>query len=171
MARERRCAPLAQMAGMVLVLGLVAGPAAAQVRIWGGDDKEHQGKNRLCSIESVAGTWMFATGVGQQLLIPGQDGDITAIGTMHISAKGDVSGVFDVTVADFMFNPDQTYTGTLVVGPDCRGTLSFVTGTGSMRIDSMAILDQNEMWGMSRDPANLWTYQVRRVSRTPGRDR
>ena len=116
---------------------------------------------RECSIRDIAGGWLFATDVGQQLILPG--GDITAIGTMNIDSTGDLSGKFDVTVADFMFVPGVTYTGSVTVNPDCTGTLMFVTSLGTMRTDSIAIMTRRLFLGMSQDPLNLWNYQARRI--------
>ena len=123
-----------------------------------------------CSVQAIAGSWLFATGVGQQALVPGQDGDITAIGTMNIAKDGRVEGVFDNTFANFMAFTGNTYSGSVTVTPDCLGELTFVTSTGSMRTDTIAIVSRGEFLGMSRDPNNLWTYQARRISPAPGLD-
>lgn len=124
--------------------------------------------NPRCSNRTIAGNWLFATGVGQQKILPG--GDITALGTMNIDSSGNVSGKFGVTLAEFMFLPDRTYTGSVTVNPDCTGTLTFVTSAGTVRTDSIAVVNQDEIWGMSQDPFNLWTYKVRRIARVPGLD-
>ena len=123
-----------------------------------------------CSVEAIAGSWLFATDVGQQALIPGQDGDITAIGTMNLDKEGHLEGVFDNTFANFMAFTGNTYSGSVTVTPDCLGELTFVTSTGSMRTDTIAIVSRDEFRGMSRDPNNLWTYQARRISPAPGLD-
>lgn len=136
----------------VLILGLVlAAPAMA------GD-----GKDGSCSTRSLAGRWIFATDVGQ---FPDFGGDITAIGTMNIDKKGNVSGEFDFTVAQVVFGPDITYEGSITVGADCTGTLHFVTSDGGERTDSIAVVGNGEMWGMSQDILNLWTYRARRISK------
>ena len=147
-----------RLAGAVLLLGLAAVPALAQ----DGD--------RPCSVQSIAGEWMFATEVGQQAFIPDQEGDITAIGTMNIDSEGNVNGEFDNTIAEFMSFPDNTYAGSITVDADCRGTLTFITSSGAMRTDSIAVVSQSEFWGMSRDPNSLWTYRVQRISRGAGPD-
>lgn len=144
------------VAAMLLVLRSM--PALAN-----GDDSP-------CSVEAIAGNWIFGTEVGQQSLIPGQEGDITALGTMNIDSAGNVSGEFAVTIKDFIANPVNTYNGSITVDPDCTGTLNFVTSTGSTRTDHIGILNESEMWGMSLDPANLWTYKVRRISKPGGPD-
>ena len=93
---------------------------------------------------------------------------------MNSKRNGTLSGTFDVTVQDFAFLPAITYTGEVIVNPDCTGTVSFETSVGSMRIDSIAVLSRREMLGMSQDPANLWTYQIRRIAANltgKGRDR
>ena len=125
--------------------------------------------DQLCTTRAVAGSWVFATGVGHQMLgdpfPPGKD--ITAIGTMNIDKFGNVSGTFDATVQDFAALADIPYTGSVEVNADCTGTLQFVTGTGTARTDSIGVVGRNEILGMSQDPNNLWTYQVRRVGNRP----
>jgi hypothetical protein len=117
-----------------------------------------------CSVQDIAGRWVFATGVGQ---LPALGGDITAIGTMNIDAEGNLDGRFDVTVATVRFLPGVPYSGSVVVNDDCTGTLRFVTGAGTVRTDSIVVLGREDMWGMSQNPANLWTYTVRRISSRP----
>jgi len=122
-----------------------------------------------CSVAAIAGSWVFATEVGQQAFpdFP-SDGDITAIGTMNISADGNVEGVFDNNFAEFMAFTDNTYSGSVTVRPDCLGELTFVTSTGAIRTDTIAIASRDGFLGMSRDPNNLWTYQARRITNAPG---
>jgi len=60
-----------------------------------------------------------------------------------------------------VFAPGNTYMGSVAVNPDCTGTLTFVTSLGSERVDSIAVLDQDEMWGMFQDIGDVWTYSVR----------
>jgi hypothetical protein len=125
-----------------------------------------------CSAQAIAGHWVFATNVGRQLLggpfPPGKD--IAAIGTMNLDRFGNMSGKFDVTVQDFAFIPDIQYTGSVTVNPDCTGTVTFVTTLGTERTDSIVIVNQREMLGMSQNPFNLWNYQVRRISGEPAKD-
>ena len=119
-----------------------------------------------CSVEDVAGNWVFATGVGRQMLggnIP-PNKDITAIGTMNIERDGTLSGQFDFTVQDSFFFPGLDYVGSIVVNPDCTGTVTFVTSFGTSRTDSIALVSRREMLGMSQDPLNLWTYEIRRIA-------
>lgn len=126
-----------------------------------------------CSTRVMAGKWIFATGVGHQMLgepFP-PDKDVTAIGTMNITSNGSISGKFDVTIQDFAFIPNLIYTGSMMVNPDCTGMLSFVSSAGTVRTDSIVVVNRREMIGMSQDPLNLWTYQVRRISGSPGDDR
>lgn len=116
-----------------------------------------------CTVESLSGNWLFATGVGH---FPGPEpfsGDITALGTMNIDRDGQLEGVFDATVSEVALLPGTTYTGNVTVNEDCTGTLVFETSAGSVRTDSIAIINDDEFWGMSQDPGNLWTYQARRV--------
>lgn len=122
--------------------------------------------NGFCSTSKLAGRWVFFTDVGQQSLGLGGDGDITALGTMNIDKKGNLSGKFDLTVADLLsteFTPPVKYSGTVKVNADCTGRLEFVTEMGTQRTDSIAVLGRRVMRGMSLDPMNLWTYWVRRV--------
>lgn len=143
---------LVAAAAMVMVLAVPRGSVGAE-------------PGQACSIQRVAGSWLFATDVGH---FPAFAGDITALGTMNIDHEGNVSGVFDATVSEVAFLPGNTYTGSVTVNPDCTGTLTFVTSTGSVRTDSIAVVGQGEMWGMSQDPGNLWTYDVRRISGPSG---
>lgn len=118
-----------------------------------------------CSTRMLAGKWVFATSIGRQMLgapfPPGKD--ITAIGTMNIERNGSLSGEFDATVQDTFFLPGNTYSGAVVIDSDCTGTLTFITSQGTVRTDSIVVVSRKEMIGMSQDPLNLWTYQVRRI--------
>lgn len=82
---------------------------------------------------------------------------------MKIDRYGNVEGEFDATVQDAFLLPSVPYSGTLVLDRGCIGTLTFVTGQGTVRVDTVAVLSRREMRGMSQDPANLWTYDVRRI--------
>ena len=117
-----------------------------------------------CTVRKIAGRWLFATSIGRQMLpnFP-PDKDITAIGTMVIQRDGRISGTFDATVEDTVFIPGVPYEGSVVVNPDCTGTLSFVNGAGASRTDTIAVVSRSEIIGMSQDHLNLWTYEVRRV--------
>ena len=154
MTNRRQIASFAIAAG--LLLSCLSMPALAQ-------------NARPCSVGSIAGAWVFATGIGQQAFpnFP-SDGDITAIGTMNIGKDGSVEGVFDNNFAEFMAFTNNTYSGSVTVTPDCLGELTFVTSSGITRVDTIAIVSRDEFLGMSRDPNNLWTYQVRRISRAAG---
>ena len=121
----------------------------------------------FCSTQNLAGRWLFFTEVGQQSLGFGGDGDITALGTMNIDKEGNLSGTFDVTVADLFSAADIGYGGTVTVFPDCIGTLEFTTDDGSMRTDRIAVLGRDEFRGMSLDHLNLWTYSARRIPGQP----
>lgn len=124
-----------------------------------------------CSTKSIAGRWMFATGIGRQSLGPPfpEDKDITALGIFNIDRRGNLNGKFDVTVEDFLFFPNNTVTGNVAVNADCTGTLTFVTSAGTARTDSIVVVNRREMLAMTQDPANLWTYQVRRLFSDSGR--
>jgi len=147
--------------GAIILLTLIGRPALA---------------DHSCSIRAIAGNWLFATSIGHQMLgepFP-PDEDITAIGTMNIARDGTLSGTFDVTVENFAFIPGIVYTGSVTVNPDCTGVLSFATSVGSVRTDSIAVLSRREILGMSQDPLNLWTYQIRRIAanlNSKGRDK
>lgn len=69
---------------------------------------------------------------------------------MNINRTGELKGAFNVTFEGAAFVPG----------------VSFVTGVGTARSDSIVVLNRYEFWGMSEDPSNLWTYQARRL---PGR--
>lgn len=143
------------LAGGLLLFGLPA-PGLAQ----GQPD---------CSVKQIAGAWAFATEVGR-LVNPNlpPDTEITAIGTMNIGPAGSVDGVFDNNVEGVRANTNVTYSGSVTVRPDCLGELTFVTGGGSMRTDTIAVVSRDEILAMSRNPNVLWTYQVRRISHAPG---
>ena len=117
-----------------------------------------------CSIRDVVGKWLFATSIGRQMFpdLPPEK-DMTALGTWNVKRDGSMSGAFDLTVQDTFFEPGIPYEGSVVINRDCTGTVTFVTALGSTRTDSLAIVGRNEIIGMSQDPFNLWTYQVRRV--------
>ena len=121
---------------------------------------------RGCSIKDITGRWLFATSIGRQML-PGfpPEKDMTALGTMVIKPDGSLRGRFDVTVEDTFFMAGIRYEGSVVINQYCTGTLTFVTEVGSVRTDSIALVDDGEFLGMSQDPFNLWTYQARRVRR------
>jgi len=125
-----------------------------------------------CSTRSMAGRWMFATGIGRQSLGPPfpEGKDITAIGIFSVDRFGNVTGKFDATVQDFFFLPEISFTGSVTVNTDCTGTLTFVTSTGTARTDSIVVVSRREMLGMTQDPSNLWTYQVRRLAGGPAKD-
>jgi len=113
-----------------------------------------------CSARALAGRWMFATDVGKQTFFPG--GDITALGTFRVDRQGKLKGVFDATVAGWMFLPGVTFTGAFTVNTDCTGTLTFTTAAGTTRTDSIIVLDDH-IRGMSQDVQFLWTYTARRL--------
>ncbi len=146
-----------KIAGAIAIGGLVLTVLAA---FDGGAFAVDGGDNR-CTAKRLAGRWLFATDVGQ---FPAFGGDITALGTMNIDGHGNLEGKFDFTVAQVIFLPDNTYVGSVVVNPDCTGTLTFVTSEDTMRTDSIAVVSSDEIWGMSQDTANLWTYRARRIS-------
>jgi len=119
-----------------------------------------------CSTRSIAGKWMFATGIGRQSLGPPfpEDKDITAIGIFSVDRHGNAAGTFDATVQDFTFIPGIAFTGSVAINPDCTGTLTFVTTAGTARTDSIVLVNKREILGMTQDPLNLWTYQMRKLS-------
>ena len=122
--------------------------------------------DKRCNLRMIAGQWVFATEIGRQALgepFP-PDKHLTAIGTMTIGRDGHVEGRYDATVQESMFLKDIPYTGTLTINEDCTGELTFETENGNARTDSIVVVSKSEILGMSRDPNNLWTYQVRRVA-------
>lgn len=127
-----------------------------------GNDHGTERSSRACSTRTLAGKWMFATDVGQQQIFPG--GDITAIGVFRLDRTGTLTdGIFDANVYEWRFLPGVTFTGSLVVNPNCTGTLTFVTSAGTTRIDSVVVLGPNRIRGMSQDTTNLWTYTMERL--------
>lgn len=124
-----------------------------------------QADSGYCSVAMLQGHWIFATGIGYQALgapFP-PDKDITAIGTMTVNRDGSIEGQFDATVENSFFLPGVTYAGSITLNRDCTGTVTFITGAGTARTDTIALVARDEMLGMSQDPENLWTYQVRRL--------
>jgi len=113
-----------------------------------------------CSARALAGRWMFATDVGKQLYFPG--GDITAIGTFKVDRAGKLQGVFDATVAGWMFLPGVKFTGAFTINPDCTGTLTFTTAAGTTRTDTVVLVGDH-IRGMSQDVQFLWTYEAHRI--------
>jgi len=136
--------------GVVVAAASFASPAAA----------EDAGR---CSPKMLVGSWIFATEVGQ---FPAFGGDLTALGTMDVDRHGNLTGSFDVTVAESDFYAGVPYWGTISIDEDCTGVVEFETGAGSTRRDTIALVSRTEMWGMSQFPENLWTYRARKL---PGR--
>jgi len=125
-----------------------------------------------CSVRALAGHWVFATGIGRQSLGPPfpEGKDITAIGIFSVDRFGNTTGKFDATVQDSFYLPDNTFSGSITVNPDCTGTVTFTTSVGTTRLDSIVVVSRSEILGMTQDPLNLWTYQVRRISSKPAND-
>lgn len=117
----------------------------------------------FCSTQNLAGSWLFFTEVGHTEY---GGPDITALGTMNIDKEGNLSGTFDVTVANVISLPEIGYSGSVTVDSDCIGTIMFVTDSGAARTDRIAVFSRDEFRGMSLIPDNMWTYWARRV---PGR--
>ncbi len=117
-----------------------------------------------CSLADVVGRWVFATAIGRQMapMFPA-DKDLTALGTMLIKRDGTLSGTFDLTVEEFDHFSGIGYDGLIQINRDCTGTLTFVNEFGATRTDSIAVVGRSEILAMSQDPANLWTYEIRRV--------
>lgn len=171
MKRTRMLRSFACAASIVTLLGLGVTPALAA------------DTSRPCSVQSIAGSWSFATDVGQLVDQNGiLLGHLVAIGTMNIDRNGNVMGEFDYTrrrenkSGTFL---NVAYWGVITVGPDCRGTLTFETSAGAQRKDSIAVLNSYEMLAITRAPApapdvphtwNLWTYRIARISSANGQD-
>jgi len=120
-------------------------------------------ESQACTTRMLAGRWMFATDVGHQNLFPGGQ-DITAIGIFRFDRQGTLlDGVFDATIFKTAFRPGITFTGSVVVNPNCTGTLTFVTSAGTTRTDSIVVLGPGFVRGMSQDINSLWTYEMRRL--------
>lgn len=162
----------------LLIVGIGAGLCGAALGADGRDrDQTYDWRQSAgysadgCTLRDVVGTWLFATGIGRQMLpnLP-PDKDITALGTMTIGPDGVVTGAFDFTVQETFFVPGARYEGWVQINEDCTGTLTFATSEESSRTDSIAIVGRDEILGMSQDPFNLWTYQVRRIGSSSRRD-
>lgn len=136
-------------------VGILAVSLALTAPVRAGD------QHRSCSIGDAVGSWIFLTDVGQYLSFDG----MTALGTIRVDRHGRVCGHFDITIAQAGFQAGVTYTGALTVAPDCTGTVTIVPDNGaSPRTDTIAIVSDHEMWGMSQDPTNLLVYRARRIS-------
>lgn len=130
------------------------------------------GQTPPCRVGLIEGAWLFATHVGHfssQPQVPERlrGKDITAVGTMNIDGRGNISGTFDYTLADVGSFLNNTYAGTVIVNGDCTGTLSFTDSTGATRTDSIAVFirrDQAELLGMSRNHLLMWTWTARRLN-------
>ncbi len=154
----------------VRILG-VSGLVAAAVMLSSATVPEAAARdNGLCSVETLKGRWMFAAGMGELFHEGFRGQTITALGTMDFDGQGNLTGAFDNTIARFGAFVDTTYWGRVTVDADCTGTLQFTTSSGSRRTDSIAIVRHDEVWGMSLDPLNPWTYVVKRI-RTGYRER
>jgi len=124
-----------------------------------------------CSTRAMAGHWVYASSIGQTVADPSLPAIfISSLGTINIDKNGNISGTFDFNGLGLFFIPDITATGSITVKPDCRGTLYFLSSTGSERTDSIVVVSRNEMLGMSQDPQSVFTYQVRRISGEPFKD-
>ncbi len=157
-----------QKAILVCALASLSGIAVADD--YDTDDDSYAATSRSysygkgCSLRDVVGRWVFASAISRQMAPIFPVGkDMTALGTMNIERDGTLSGTFDLTVQDFEHYPQVGYVGSIVINRDCTGTVTFVTEFGSSRTDSIAVVGRGEILGMSKDPANLLTYQVRRV--------
>jgi hypothetical protein len=138
--------------GILCALALIATPPAFAT-----------GEFESSNTRMLAGRWMFATDVGHQIRFPG-GGHITAIGVFRFDRQGTLlDGVFDATAENFRLLPGITFTGSVVVNANCTGTLTFVTSGGVTRTDSIVVLGPGFVRGMSQDPDNLWTYEMRRL--------
>ena len=134
----------------LLIVGIGAGLCAAA---HGADGRDRQPAGYSvdgCSLRDVVGKWVFATGIGQQMLpnLP-PDKDITALGTMTIDPDGVVTGVFGFTVQETFFAPGIRYEGSVQIDEDCTGTDA---ADGTAR------------------PRGRWWYGSDHVPEAPGRD-
>ena len=119
--------------------------------------------NGFCSTESMAGRWAFATDLGHLVQPDGSVIPATAVGIFTLDKEGNFEGVFDVTLQGLAYVPDIGWWGTMQVGPDCRGTASFETASGSTRTDSFVLVSQWEALGMTQSPSEPWTYTMRKL--------
>jgi hypothetical protein len=115
-----------------------------------------------CSVKSLAGRWMFATGVGRQSAMPDR-GDVSAIGIFSLDRAGKLTGKFDANMLNGAPLVGVKFDGTITVNPDCTGELNFSTAMGDKRTDSIVVINSREIAGMRRDAQFVWTYQMRRL--------
>lgn len=133
------------------------------------------GQTRPCSVGMLEGAWVFATGIGHlsaQPPIPEavRGRDITAMGTINIDGRGNLSGTYDNVIADVGSSLRVTFVGTVTVNTNCTGTLAFTDSRGASRTDSIVVIlrgEQSELWGMSRNHLLLWTYTAKRIAPLP----
>ncbi len=144
----------------VLLTLVFAGTAAAQ------SEESSQGV-RACSVETIAGSWMYATDlmefINPYTLELVQKG--TSLGRMIIDSGGNLTGSYNTTLyrawKDPIIRHIPNWVGTVTVNSDCTGTLSF----GS-RVDNLVISsDGSEFWGMvqTAGPGALISYRAKRT--------
>ena len=119
--------------------------------------------NGFCSTKSMAGRWAFHTDIGHLVQPDGSVFPATAVGIFTVDKEGNFEGVFDVTIQGVAYISDIGWWGTMQVGPDCRGTSSFETVSGSTRTDSFVLVSQSEALGMTQSPTEPWTYTMRKL--------
>lgn len=139
-----------------LVSGISA-PALAQ-------DNGHA----FCSVEALAGNWVFASNDAGRFFEDGTATEVaTVMGSLSIETDGTFDGEFDLIFGGVIALLDVFWEGEMTVDPDCRGTTFFsVPAFGTSRSDTIAVVSAHEILGMSLDPTNIWSYQMRKL---PGR--
>jgi hypothetical protein len=127
----------------------------------------HPGRTLQCSIATIAGAWVFYTGVFTDTvpLSDGGAGFATALGTFNISRRGELSGRFDYN-GSTGFIPDIRYAGTVTVKPDCTGAVEFSDNDEpDVKVEQSIVIARNgrEIHGMFKDAATVWTYSAQRI--------
>jgi hypothetical protein len=140
----------------VVVAFVAATPSAQMVQV-------SATPKHTCSIATIAGAWVFTTHNLYQ-----QNGmlDGNALGTANYGKDGSVHGTND-WAGTSGFYPGNSYVGTVIVNPDCTGTISqHDVGSDVLILQSIVISDGGrEIWGMFQDPTNdVGTFTLKRVS-------
>ncbi len=126
-------------------------------------------RGHQCSLKTIVGSWVYATGVGE---FRDENGNLTgrgtSMGTWNVDKDGNMTGEFDATLSFLGYRnlvlEDVEYWGPVTVYPDCTGTYSFETEHGSTRTESIVISGNgSEIRGMSHTEGVLWTFTLKRV--------
>jgi hypothetical protein len=128
------------------------------------DSHELTRHSHECSVATVAGSWVFKT---DGLYLPSGELAGNVLGVVRIHADGTLHGKYDFQGPSGFF-PAIEIEGTVIVNPDCTGTLSFhqVDTDDSDSTQSIAIgSGGKEILGMFQDPTgDIGTYRAIRMN-------